>query len=588
MEAGEVFIHPGFLYLFGCLLIPLLGRRLKKVYLLAIPLASILVVAGLKEGVYWRTHWLGIEIVLGRVDKLSLCFAWVFTIMALLGVLYGLHRPEDGHHMAAYCYVGSSLGAVFAGDYLSLFLFWELMAVSSVFLVWYRRVPQSIRAGFRYLLVHVFGGLSLFMGMMMRYWATGSLAFGPIPEGAAGLAEYLILGGFALNAAVIPLHAWLPDAYPEATVEGAVFMSAYTTKTAVYVLARGFAGYEVLAVLGTLMTVYGVFYAVIENDMRRVLAYHIISQVGYMVAGVGIGTAMTLNGACAHAFAHIIYKGLLFMGAGAVLYVVGTSKLSELGGLWRFMPWTMLFYIVGAVSISGFPLFSGFVSKTMTVTGAHEAGRPVLMALMELAAIGTFLSVGLKVTYFAFFGKESGKVAKEPPWNMLLAMFLASLACFLIGVHPKLLYQLLPFEVHYHPYAAHHVVETLELLSFTGLVFFLLVKKLEPEPKVNLDMDVSYRMGAKYFMWFDQKVIAVLDALWGELWKVMGLKALFGGAWASSSFDQVGIDGVVDGTAYGLRGIGGYVRRLQLGSLQLYIALSVAMALMVLALAVLE
>jgi len=588
MGAGEAWIHPGFLFLFGCLLIPLLRGRVKKFYLLLIPALSIAAVALMKEGVYWRSHYLGLEIVLGRVDKLSLCFAWVFTIMAFLGSLYGLHRPEGGHHIAAYCYVGSSLGAVFAGDYLSLFVFWELMAVSSVFLVWYRGVPQSIRAGFRYLLVHVFGGLSLFMGMMMRYWSTGSLVFDRIPTGAAGLPEYLILAGFALNAAVIPLHAWLPDAYPEATVEGAVLMSAYTTKTAVYVLARGFPGYEVLAILGTAMTVYGVFYAVIENDMRRVLAYHIISQVGYMVAGVGIGTAMTVNGACAHAFAHIIYKGLLFMGAGAVLYMVGTSKLSELGGLWRYMPWTMVFYIVGAVSISGFPLFSGFVSKTMTVSGAHEAGRPILMALMELAAIGTFLSVGLKVTYFAFFGKDSGKVAKEPPQNMLWAMALASLLCFTIGVYPKMLYVLLPFEVEYRPYTAHHLLETLQLLSFTGLVFFLLVKKLEPEPKVNLDMDFSYRMGAKYFMWFDEKVIAVLDAIWGEIWKILGLRALFGGAKASVAFDQVGIDGVVDGTAYGVRGIGGYVRRLQLGSLQLYIALGTAMVFIILALAVLE
>ena len=125
--------------------------------------------------------------------------------------------------------------------------------------------------------------------------------------------------GFCVNAAVIPLHAWLPDAYPEATVTGAVFMSAFTTKTAVYVLARGFAGFEILAIMGTLMTLYGVFYATIENNARRILSYHIVSQVGYMVAGIGVGTAMTVNGACAHAYAHILYKGLLFMGAGTLL-----------------------------------------------------------------------------------------------------------------------------------------------------------------------------------------------------------------------------------------------------------------------------
>lgn len=576
MVGGE-FLHPGLVFLLGSLAIPLLRGWIKKAYLLAIPAFSIYLVATMAQGTYWELEWLGVRMVLGRVDKLSLCFLWVFTIMAFLGALYGLHRQEDGHHLAGFWYIGSSLGAVLAGDYLSLFLFWELMAVSSVFLVWYRRRPESLRAGFRYLMVHVFGGLCLFFGMMLRYFHVGDFAFLPIPQGGAGLDAYLILAGFALNAAVVPLHAWLPDAYPEATVEGAVLMSAFTTKTAVYTLARAFSGYEVLAILGTLMTVYGVFYALIENDMRRVLAYHIVSQVGYMVAGVGIGTAMTVNGACSHAFAHIIYKGLLFMGAGAVLYRVGTSKLSELGGLWRYMPWTMLFYIVGAVSISGFPLFSGFVSKNMTVTGAFEAHRPLLGIFMELAAIGTFLSVGLKVTAFAFFG-EGRREAQEAPWNMLLAMALASGICLFIGLYPHALYRLLPYEVEYHPYEPKKVLEVLELFGFSGAVFFLLKEKLAPEPKVNLDLDYSYRMTTKYFMALDRKVIALLDALWGEVWKALGLRGLYGGARGSDLLDRLGIDGVVDGTAYGVRAIGDRVRRLQWGSLQGYIALSTALA----------
>ncbi|RLA86460.1 MAG: Na(+)/H(+) antiporter subunit D [Deltaproteobacteria bacterium] len=586
MVDGE-FIHPGFVFLFGSLLIPLLKGWLKRAYLLAISALSIALVATMQEGTYWQIDWLGVRMVLGRVDKLSLCFLWVFTIMAFLGTLYGLHRSEDGHHVAGFWYIGSSLGAVLAGDYLSLFTFWELMACSSVFLIWYRRRPESIRAGFRYLMVHVFGGLCLFFGMVFRYWQVGDFTFGPIPPGSAGVSDYLILSGFALNAAVVPLHAWLPDAYPEATVEGAVLLSAFTTKTAVYTLARAFSGYEVLALLGTLMTVYGVFYALIENDMRRVLAYHIVSQVGYMVAGVGIGTAMTINGACSHAFAHIIYKGLLFMGAGAVLYRMGTCKLSELGGLWRWMPWTMLFYIIGAVSISGFPLFSGFVSKNMTVSGAFDAGRPLLGIFMELAAIGTFLSVGLKVTAFAFFG-EGGKEVKEAPWNMLLAMALASGICLFIGIYPHALYRLLPFEVEYHPYEVSKVLEVLQLLGFSGLVFFILKEKLRPEPKINLDLDFSYRMFTKYFMAFDRRVIALLDYLLGEVWKVVGMRGLYGGAEASDSFDRKAIDGVVDGMAYGVRTIGDRSRRLQWGSLQGYIALSTAIALLALILFALE
>lgn len=575
-------LHPALFFFIGALLLPLFRGKAKKFFILLIPTLSIIDVALMVQGVYGSYHFLNADIVFGRVDKLSLVFAWVFTIMAFLGALYGLHVEEDGHHMAGAFYIGSSLGAIFAGDYLTLFIFWEVMAFSSVFLVWYRREQRSVDAGFRYLLMHVFGGLLFFTGMMLYFFKTGNLVFSQILPADAGLAEYLILAGFSLNAAVIPLHAWLPDAYPEATVEGAVLMCAFTTKTAVYVLARGFSGFEVLAILGTAMTVYGVFYAVIENDMRRVLAYHIISQVGYMVAGVGIGTEMAVNGACAHAFAHILYKALLFMGAGAVLYMTGTAKLSKLGGLYKYMPLTMIFYVVGAVSISGLPLFSGFVSKSMIVASAHEQGRLWLMTFMNLAGVGTFLSVGLKVTYFAFFGKESEIQTKEPPANMLWAMGLTSALCFIIGVYPKVLYDLLPFPVEYHPYNLHHLSEYLQILSFTGLVFFLLVGKLAPEDKMNLDMDYVYRKGTRIFMWFDEKVISVVDAFWGELYRRVGLALLFKNARISNGFDRKVIDGIVDGSAVAVRGVGSLVRKLQTGRIQAYIGLSLLMFFLIL------
>ncbi|HBE45419.1 MAG TPA: Na(+)/H(+) antiporter subunit D [Deltaproteobacteria bacterium] len=567
-------VHPAIFYFIGALLLPFFKGKAKKGFILLIPLLSIIDVALMHEGIFGTYEFLNVSVTFGRVDKLSLVFAWVFTIMAFLGALYALHVKEDGHHIAGFFYVGSSLGALFSGDYLSLFIFWEIMAFSSVFLVWYRKKKRSIDAGFRYLLMHIFGGLCFLAGMMFYYYKTGGLAFERIlPEGA-GLAEYLILAGFSLNAAVLPLHAWLPDAYPEATVEGAVFMCAFTTKTAVYVLARGFPGFEILAILGTAMTVYGVFYAVIENDMRRVLAYHIISQVGYMVAGVGIGTEMAVNGACAHAFAHILYKALLFMGAGAVLYMTGTAKLSKLGGLYKYMPLTMICYVVGAVSISGFPLFSGFVSKSMVVASAHESGRIGLLLFMNLAGIGTFLSVGLKVTYFAFFSKEPAIEVKEPPKNMLWSMGLTSALCFIIGIYPQSLYALLPYPVHYHPYTLSHLAETLQILSFTGLVFFLLVGKLAPEDKINLDVDYFYRKGTWLFMKFDEKVISVVDAIWGELYRTLGLSFLFKNAEISNTIDRKVIDGIVDGSATTVRGIGSIVKRLQTGRIQAYIGFS--------------
>ena len=568
-------VHPALFFFVGSLLLPLVKGRARQGLLLLIPLLAIISVAKMQYGFYGQYSFLNVDCLFGRVDRLSMVFAWVFCIMAFLGALYALHREDDSHHVAGFFYVGSALGAVFAGDYLTLFIFWEIMAFSSVFLIWLRKEKRSLEAGFRYLLFHVFGGLLLFTGFMVHYHQTGSMAFESLLPMNASWPEYLILAGFALNAAVLPLHTWLTDAYPEATVEGAVFLCAFTTKTAVYVLARGFAGFEILAIMGTAMTVFGVCYAVIENDIRRVLAYHIISQVGYMVAGIGIGTHLALNGAAAHAFAHILYKALLFMGAGAVLYMTGTAKLNRLGGLYKYMPWTMFFYVIGALSISGFPFFSGFVSKSMIVAAAHEEGRLWLMSLMNLAGIGTFLSVGLKVTYFAFFGKEEAPLkAAEPPRNMLWAMGLTALLCFVIGVFPQTLYALLPFPVEYHPYNWPHVSEMLQILLFTGFVFFLMIKKLTPEAKINLDVDYFYRQGARLFLRFDEKALSPVDAFWGELYRTLGLKALFKQAQLSYSFDRKIIDGVVDGTAATVMNCGGVVRKLQTGRVQGYIGLS--------------
>ncbi|MGH9336218.1 MAG: proton-conducting transporter membrane subunit, partial [Vicinamibacteria bacterium] len=328
-------VHPGLLLILGAWMVPLLKGATKRGFLVLLPAAALIDCVLLEPGTLGVVRFLGQELVFGRVDELSLVFSYVFALMALVGMIYALHVQDDAQHVTALTYAGAALGATFAGDFLSLFLFSELMAVSAALLVWLRRKPEAGAAGFRYLLLHVFGGLCLLGGIVLYRSQTGSLSFGDMSPYAGTAAYTLILAAFLLNAAVPPLGAWLPDAYPEATVTGAVFLTAFTTKTAVYTLIRGFAGTEILMWWGAGMAVYGVVYAVLENDARRLLAYHIISQVGYMVCGVGIGTALALNGASAHAFAHILYKAVLFMGAGAVLQMTGLRKLSDMGGLYK-------------------------------------------------------------------------------------------------------------------------------------------------------------------------------------------------------------------------------------------------------------
>jgi multicomponent Na+:H+ antiporter subunit D len=540
-------VHPGLLLIVGAWLVPMLKGSARRVAMIALPAAALVDCILMQPGTHGVVPFLGQELVFGRVDRLSLLFSYVFSIITLLGMIYSLHVDDDAQHVAALTYAGAALGVTFAGDFLTLFLFWELMALSAALIVWLRRERAAVAAGFRYLLVHVFGGLCLLGGIVLYWSHTGTLAFGDLSRDAGSAAFALILIAFLLNAAVPPLGAWLPDAYPEATATGAVFLTAFTTKSAVYALIRGFAGTEILVWLGAAMAVYGVVYAVLENDARRLLAYHIISQVGYMVCGVGIGTQLALNGASAHAFAHILYKALLFMGAGAVLQVTGLRKLSDMGGLYKTMPRTFALYMVGAFAISAVPLFSGFVSKSMVVSSASESHRATIFLLLTLASAGTFLHTGLKLPYYMFFGKDRGLPAREPPSNMLVAMGLAAAACVLIGVFPALLYGYLPFPVDYAPYTARHVMATLGLLGFTALGFFALLAQLDPEPTVSLDTDWFYRKGAVVILNWSRGGLARVEDFVAQISDVVMRRLVLGAAARLRELDARVIDATVVG-----------------------------------------
>jgi multicomponent Na+:H+ antiporter subunit D len=488
---------PALILFLGALLVPLFPSRIRSTVFLAFPVLAFLWLLYLNPGNTLTISFLNYSLVPTRVDELSLVFGYVFLIITFLGGVFGFHVKDTAEQVSTLFYAGSSLGVVFAGDLFTLVVFWEIMAVSSVYLIWARRTPLSRGAGMRYLIVHLFGGSMLIAGVLIHITQTGTILFNHLDSSLAG---YFILFAFCLNAAVPPLHAWLSDAYPEGTVTGSIYLSAFTTKTAVYVLARGFAGWEVLIWAGVFMAIYGVVYAVLENDMRRLLAYHIISQVGYMVAGVGLGTFVAINGVTAHAFSHILYKALLFMGTGAVLYATGKSKLTELGGLARAMPWILILYMIGAFSISGFPFFSGFVSKSMVVYAFGLGGMGVAAILLNLASVGTFLHTGLKLPYFTWFGQKhvTDAVKLEAiPRGMYVGMGLTAAVCIAIGVYPAILYNILPYPVDYQPYTAGHIIETVQLLAFTGVGFWLLIKMIKPKDIISLDTDWFYRRPAR-------------------------------------------------------------------------------------------
>jgi len=520
-------INPAFALLIGGFLMALLPDwRQRKFVALAAPLVALWLwmqvsVYGSYGGIHIAA--IGLDLQPFRFDGLSRIWALIFIIAAFINAIYSLHERDRVQDAMAAIYGGSAMGAVFAGDLLSLFVFWELTAITSVFLIWRTGTTASRKAGMRYLVMHVGSGVLLLAGAVLLQAQTGSWAFEHIGL-EAGLAGWLLFLGFGIKAAFPFLHTWLQDAYPKATISGAVILSSFTTKMAIYALARGFAGEDILIYIGMIMTAFPVFFAVIENDLRRVLSFSINNQLGFMVVGIGIGTTLGINGAAAHAFADVIFKGLLFMSMGAVMLRTGTAKATELGGLFRSMPFSAFFCLIGAASISAFPLFSAFVTKALILAAVADEGHWFVFGVLIFASAGVLEHAGIKIPYFAFFAHDSGKRPKEAPWNMLLAMGIAAFLCIFLGVNYGWLYALLPYPVLYEPYTFGHIVGQMQLLLAAIFAFGLLIKLGLYPPEVRmtiLDSDWFWRKPLKQFvLWLN----AVFDRLFGALENALDAK----------------------------------------------------------------
>ena len=488
---SELVFPPGLIMVLGAVLIPLVNERLRLGLLIGLPLLTLAAVWGLPTDASLQLGFLDyiVEPVSSSVE--GRLFATVFAVMALAGGLYAHRQASTTELTAAFIYAGSAIGVTFAGDLLTLFVFWEIMALGSTVVVWSAGTQQAYKAGMRYLIVHLLGGVILMLGIVAHVVETGSLEFGAMSVDSVG--NVLILIGFLINAGAPPLSAWIADAYPEASPSGTVFLSAFTTKTAVFALLVGFPGADILIPIGLYMVFYGIIYALLENDMRRILAYSIVNQVGFMVTAIGIGTEMALNGAAAHAFAHIIYKGLLLMSAGSVLLMTGKRKCTDLGGLFQSMPVTAANGIVGALAISAFPFTSGFVTKSLETTAAADQGLLLVWLLLLAASAGVFLHAGIKFPWFVFFQKDSGLRPPDPPRNLQLSMWLFSALCIGLGVYPDPLYAILPYAVDYQPYTVGHLVTQLQLLLFAGFAFFVMLKQMRRTLTISLDFDWFYR-----------------------------------------------------------------------------------------------
>ena len=486
--------HPGLILMATGLAVLVLPERLRRWTAFFGPLAALAAMLSLEFSAslsYRFTADITLELL--RVDSLSWLFGLVFCVIAVLAGLYSLRTECRGEKGASLIYAGSSICVVFAGDWISLICFWEIMAVSSCCLVWAGKSHQARRASYRYLVMHFFGGNMLLAGAMLLYTGAG-FQIEPL-TGGSGWAYWLIFLGVAVNGAVPPLHTWVPDAYPQSTPAGTVYMGSYTTKVAIYAFIRLFAGTEWLVLAGALMAVFGVCMALIENDLRRLLSYHIVSQLGMMVSALGTGLATGIDGAALHAVFNILYKGVLLMGAGAVFLATGKRKITELGGLYREMPLTAFCFLIGSLAIAGMPPLNGFVSKALIMEALKDGGFTAAYWLVMLAGIGTWLSITLKINYFVFFGGRKGetRVCRKVPLGMQAAMVICAALCLLTGVFPELTYSLSPEGSAGHPYTAEHVAEYIGMFVGATAAFFILRGKMAPHDRLTLDFDWFYR-----------------------------------------------------------------------------------------------
>ena len=491
-------LPPGTIILLGSFLLPLFRGRSLKIASILLPIASLIHLLICHPAGHQVTASLfDYELTPVRADKLSLVWGYVFHIAAILAAIYGLSERNRMHHWCAGAYVGAAIGAVFAGDLLTLFIYWEITAVASVFLIWAGKLPGSLGAGIRYAFLHIGSGVLVLSGALMTLVQTGSLSFGSLDETGMfhDLSHWnarLLLLGFGIKAAFPLVHTWLPDSYTKATPAGTVFLSAFTTKMAIYALARGFAGTDILIGVGVIMCVFPLLYALLADDLRQTLAHVLNNQLGFMVVAIGVGSPSALSGTAAMAFAHVIYKGLLFMAIGELLSQTGTACQSKLGGLAKRMPWTCGFCLIGAFSV--FPLNCGFVTKSLVLDAVAEEHLDAVWLVLVLSAAGAFLTAGLKVPYFGFFaGSRPSHDVEEAPMHCLVAMGISASLCLGIGIFPQLLYGMLPHEVHPHPYTLSHIVHQMQLLSGTAVTFAMLLKLgWYPQPVSGTLLDVDW------------------------------------------------------------------------------------------------
>ncbi|HDQ45632.1 MAG TPA: NADH/ubiquinone/plastoquinone (complex I) [bacterium] len=392
---------------------------------------------------------LGIVLVQDALTGLMLVLVSLISLLSLIfSVSYIRHLDRSWRYYALFMLLITGMnGVIITGDLFNLFVFMEIALFSAFALVAYGGRAEEYEAAFKYAVMGALSSAIILIGIAVLYSATSTLTMAGIaevlPEKDPKIMYWvggLFLAGFGLKAAVIPFHAWLPDAHSSAPAPISAMLSGVLIKVpGIYVLMRVFMNVfgapdlfmQTFLVLGTVSILIGVFLAVGQWDMKRLLAYHSISQIGYILLGMGLATPLGILGAVFHLFNHAVFKSLLFYNAGAVEVALGTRDLKRMGNLTRILPVTSLTSMVASLSISGIPPFNGFFSKLILIIAAIQAGRP---GLALAAAVGSLLTLAsfMKLQKYGFRGEREVKTVKATiGWGMKTAMIVLAVCCLL-------------------------------------------------------------------------------------------------------------------------------------------------------------
>lgn len=494
----EVLSLPPFLPLFiGGLLIaflPLYGRR---ALLIAAPLASLMSVFGLSAESIFPINIVGTTVHLLATQEYSLVFGLAFCFAIIAAVLFGFRHARPKEMGAAMVLASGGLGIVFSGDLLSLLFFWEILMAASVYLIYLGGMAQSVSSSRRYLIMHILGGTFLLAGIAGTIMDSGIAAFPSFqlgwhwPQTSTEWSAWLMLLGVMVNLAAPPFSAWLPDSYPAASPFGMVALSAFTTKSAVFVLMMIFAGSAPLIAIGLFTLLYATLMALMQSHLRRHLAYCIVAQVGVMVMGVGIGTEAALTAVAILAFCHIGYKGLLIAAAGSIIHQTGKYRMGDLGGLWRQMPVTAGAIILGAASMAALPITGAFVGKHLLVESLIALGQPFYKwFFVGIAGIAVYLLF----PWFSLSGKSKNPQAKEVPIETQLCYGIFGFMALAPGLYPDFLSFLMPGRPDIAMSDAAAIFNQLTMIVCACGAFLLLLPWLKRDKGLILDFDWLYRV----------------------------------------------------------------------------------------------